>query len=158
MTVDSQAESQGPLKDVRKSVLSKEERWEIVSSFYKTYLSGKLKLNAWTPGLVVSMRTGETTPGEQLLQEKKQFMLELSVACGMGKPTTQEAIDDAVDGIFLSLLSWRSSGLIEGEFSTIDQEARLKALEDRSAGLEKLMSQLIEEVRMLSHVRGSNPP
>jgi hypothetical protein len=157
MTVDAQAESKGLLEESKKSILSKEERREIVSSFCKTYLSGNLKISAWTPGLVVNIRTGVTTPGETLLQEKRQFLAELTTACGMGD-VTQEQIDDAVEGIFVSLLNWRGSRLLEGEFSTIDQEARLKALEARSNGLEKLMLQLIEEVRMLSHVRGSNPP
>ena len=157
MTVDAQAEPKGLLEESKKSILSKEERREIVSSFCKTYLSGKLRIGAWTPGLVVNIRTGETTPGETLLQEKRQFMTELTTACGMGD-ATQEQIDNAVEGIFIALLNWRGSGLLEGEFSTIDQDARFKALEERSTGLEKLMLKLIEEVQMLSHVRGSNPP
>ncbi|TMI15263.1 hypothetical protein E6H35_02755 [Candidatus Bathyarchaeota archaeon] len=129
----------------------------MVSSFCKTYLSGKLKINSWTPGLVANMATGVKIPREELVQGKKEFLTELAIACGIGTQT-QEKIDAAVEKIFIWLLIWRSNGFLEGEFSTIDREARLKSLEVRFDSLEKLMLQLIEEVQMLSHVRGPNPP
>jgi hypothetical protein len=157
MTVDTQAQSKVSPEEAKKPIFSKEERREIVSSFCKSYLSGKLKIQAWTPGVVVKMATGKETSREELLQHKRIFLKDLGVACGM-ENATQTDIDQSVEEIFAWLLAWRGSGLIDGEFSTIDQDARLKSLEVRYGSLEKLMLQLIEEVRMLSHVRGSNPP
>jgi hypothetical protein len=156
MTVDPQAEPKALPDVAKKSIFSDMERREIVSSFCKTYLSGKLKILSWTPGVVVKLATGEEIPGQELLRKKQEFLGDLYVACGMGD-ATQAQIDYCVEKIFARLLDWRGGGLIEGEFSTIDQESRLKALEVRYGSLEKLMLQLIEEVRMLSHVRGSNP-
>src|SRR3989442_1078069 len=127
MTVDPQAESKASPEETKKSIFSKEERLEIVSSFCKAYLSGKLKIHSWTPGVVVKMATGKQTPREELLHDKQEFLSKLAIACGLDS-ATQTQIDNSMEEIFAWLLAWRGSGLIEGEFSTIDQEARLKAL------------------------------
>src|SRR6266568_6808644 len=152
MTVDPQAEPKVSPEGTKKSIFSNEERQEIVSSFCKAYLSGKLKILSWTPGVVITLATGEEIPGQELLRKKREFLNDLYVACGMGD-ATQPQIDYCVEKIFARLLDWRGSGLLEGEFPTTDQEARLKSLEVRYGNLEKLMLKLIEEVRMLSHVR-----
>jgi len=157
VTVDSQTDSKARSGGSGKSIFSAEERREVVASFCKAFLSGKLRVLSWTQGVVVDISTGKKTPREELFFTKKTFTNTLAVACGMGGGT-QEQIDRAVEEIFGALLAWRGGGLIEGEFATFDQEAKLKALESRVESLEKLMLQLIEEVRMLSHVRGSNPP
>src|SRR5207245_3920631 len=60
------------LADARHPIASKEERREMVSSFCNTYLSGKLKINSWTPGLVANMATGVKIPREELVQGKKE--------------------------------------------------------------------------------------
>jgi len=157
MTVDAESDSKPSSKEMAKPIFSAEDRRGIVSNFAKAFLSGKIKVHSWTPGLVAEMSTGKKTSREELFVKKLDFTKTIMLACGMNSEK-QDQIDRAVDEIFISLLAWRGGGLLEGEFTTTDQEAKLKALEGRFDSLEKLMLALIEEVRMLSHVRGSNPP
>ncbi len=157
MSVDIEADSKKSSEETTRPIFSAEDRREIVSSFAKAFLSGKIKVHSWTPGVVAEMSTGKKKSREELFVKKLDFTKTIMVACGMNNER-QDQIDRAVEEIFISLMAWRGGGLLEGEFTTTDQEAKLKALEVRFDSLEKLMVALIEEVRMLSHVRGSNTP
>ena len=156
MTVEPKSESKPLAENPTRLVFSAEDRRAIASSFCKAYLGGRIKIKAWTPGVVADMTSGEKISPEKLLENRRNFGKLIMTISGIGNPT-QEEVDSAIDTIYALITAYRSGDLLEGTFLVGEQDAKFRSLESRLEALEALTLKLIEEVRMLSHIRGSNP-
>ena len=85
-------------------------------------------------------------------------MHDVSKACGVDNPPQSE-IDLSIDKIFVQIILWRGGGFLKGSFlKYMEQSSTFRSLSTRIEGLEQLMERLIEEVRMLSRIKGPNQP
>lgn len=140
------------------SLFSRNDRKEFVLSFCKAYFNGDVEILAFAPKLSTNILTGKNVSREEVLREKKEFMLDVAKACGVDSPP-QDEIDLSIDKIFVHIILWRGGGFLKGNFlKYLDQSSMLKRLETRIEMLEQLTERLIEEVRMLSRIRGSSQP
>jgi len=140
------------------SLFSRNDRREFVLSFCKAFLNGDVETLAFDPKLSINILTGNKIPPEEVLREKREFMHDVSKACGVDNPPQSE-IDLSIDKIFVQIILWRGGGFLKGSFlKYMEQSSTFRSLSTRIEGLEQLMERLIEEVRMLSRIKGPNQP
>ena len=136
------------------SILSVEERRNIVRSFVNAYLRGSVKVTIWLgPTRPYMLSTQKEMSNSDLVALKKGFLDSVSIVSG-AMPSTQAEIDQAIEHLFTMIVAYRGGDFIKGEFlQSPELETRLSALEVRVGNMEKL----IEDLQHIWKVRGSQP-